>query len=212
MHSLTLIIGNKNYSSWSLRPWILLKTFEIPFKEILIPLKQSDSKQKVLQYSPAGKVPVLLDGSTRVWESLAIAEYVAELFPQKMLWPSDAQARAQARSVSGEMYSGFSGLRQNFPLNVSQRITKASTPDADKDIRRVLEIWETCRTQFEKQGPFLFGPFCIADAMYAPVVFRFQTYGMKMSPLAEKYYQAMLALPAMKEWQNAAKTEEYPWS
>ncbi|MCB9772109.1 MAG: glutathione S-transferase family protein [Candidatus Omnitrophica bacterium] len=212
MSDLTLVIGNKNYSSWSLRPWVLLRYFEIPFKEILIPLRQADSREKVLQYSRLGKVPVLLDGKITVWESLAICEYVAEIFPQKALWPKDSASRARARVVSGEMYSGFLGLRKQFPQNISADLSgKPSNEDADRDIQRVVEIWEDCRRDFQNEGPFLFGAFSIADAMYAPVVYRFKTYGIQLTGLASEYKEMMLSLPAMKEWHVAAAKEEFSW-
>lgn len=213
MAKLTLVIGNKNYSSWSLRPWVLLRHFEIPFEEIVIPLKQPDTKEKISKYSPSGKVPVLRADGVTVWESLPICEYLAELFPGKELWPADLKKRAVARSVSGEMYSGFLGLRTNFSLNVSADLTgKKSTDDADRDIKRITQIWKVCREESRKDGDFLFGKFSIADAMYAPVVFRFQTYGIKLEGLASRYFQAMQDLPAMKEWAQAAARETYPWS
>ncbi len=212
MSKLTLVIGNKNYSSWSLRPWILLKQFDIPFQETLIPLKQPDTKEKVLQYSPSGKVPVLLHDGARVWESLPICEYVSELFPQKALWPLDPVHRAWARCISGEMYSGFMGLRKNFPQNISANVVgQPRDEEADRDIRRVLQIWEECRQNFKGQGEFLFGKFSIADAMFAPVIYRFKTYGIPLSGLSQEYSSTMLALPAMKEWESAAAIEKFPW-
>ena len=212
MAKLTLVIGNKNYSSLSLRPWVLLRHFEISFEEILIPLKQPGTQEKILRYSPSGKVPLLKADGVAVWESLPICEYLAELFPGKQLWPSDPEKLAVARCVSGEMYSGFLGLRTNFPLNVSASLSgKKSTDDADRDISRITRIWEDCRGASRKDGDFLFGGFSVVDAMYAPVVFRFKTYGINLQGSALEYLQTMLNLPAMKEWAQAAAREAYLW-
>ena len=189
-----------------------MKQFAIPFQEVFIPLRQPGSKEKILQYSPLGKVPVLIDGTTSVWESLAIAEYLAELFPGKNLWPKDKNVRARARAVSGEMYSGFIALRKQFPQNITGQLAgKASHPDADRDIQRVLAIWEGCRKDFAKQGDFLFGSFSIADAMYVPVVYRFKTYGIPLTGAAEDYAKTIQALPAMKQWVEDAAKENFPW-
>ncbi len=208
MTPFTLIIGNKNFSSWSLRPWLVMKYFDIPFKEIIIPLRQPDTKAKILKYSPSGKVPVLQHGKLVLGESLPIAEYLAETFPKKNLWPADASVRARARAVAGEMYSSFNAMRQNFPMDVNLKLDKPSTPDADKDLRRIMEIWENCRKEFKKEGDFLFGNFSIADAMFAPVMFRVNSYGIKLTAPAKAYFMTMMALPAMKEWQSAAAKEK----
>jgi glutathione S-transferase len=205
---LTLVIGNKNYSSWSLRPWLVLKCAQIPFEEIRIPLYVSDSAERIGQYSPSGKVPALLDGSLRVWDSLAICEYLAEVFPQKELWPRDGTGRAHARAISAEMHAGFPHLRAHMSMNCRARFPgKGRTPDVQKEIARIVEIWEECRRKHAQAGPFLFGGFSIADAMYAPVVLRFQTYAVALPSLASEYAQSVIELPALKEWLSAAESE-----
>ena len=192
-----LIIGNKNYSSWSLRPWIALKVLGIPFEEVRIALYRPGSKERILAYSPAGKVPILRDGDTVVWDSLAILEYLAEKYP---LWPSDRGERAKARAVAAEMHSGFGKLREHMSMNTRKSYPgKGRTPEVMKDIERIDAIWS------EAKGPFLFGAFTAADAMYAPVVLRFRTYGVE--PRNRKYMQAILELPAMREWIEAAERE-----
>ena len=208
MDKFTLMIGNKNYSSWSLRPWVLMKYFKIPFDEIVIPLRQPGSKEKVLEHSPAGKVPILKHGNLNVWESIAIAEYLADVFPQKNLWPKDLKKRAQARVVSAEMHAGFQALRTACPMNVKARKTiKEMTPEIERDIKRINQMWNEAREQNQKDGDFLFGPFSIVDAMYAPIVLRIQTYGIEVSGLAKKYGETMLNVPVMKEWSEAAVKE-----
>src|SRR5437868_835339 len=193
-----LVIGNKNYSSWSLRPWIALKVLDIPFDELRIALYRPGSKEQILGYSPAGKVPVLRDGETVVWDSLAILEYLAEKHPH--LWPSDARQRAQARSVAAEIHAGFAALRQHMSMNTRKRYPgKGRTAESMADVARIDEIWSQAR------GPFLFGDFTAADAMYAPVVLRFRTYGVEVRK--QSYMDAMLALPAMREWIEAAERE-----
>jgi glutathione S-transferase len=193
-----LVIGNKNYSSWSLRPWIALKVLGLPFEERRIALYGPGSKEAILQFSPAGKVPVLIDEGTTVWDSLAILEYLAEKHGR--LWPADAAERARARSISAEMHSGFPNLRSHMSMNVRKRYPgKGRTPEVLQEIQRVDEIWS------QAKQPFLFGPFGAADAMYAPVVLRFRTYGVTVSNRA--YYDSMLALPAMQEWIAAAGRE-----
>lgn len=210
MNSLTLIIGNKKYSSWSLRPWILMKQSGIPFSEILIPLYREDSDARIAEHSPAGKVPILKDGATAVWDSLSIAEYLNEKFPELGLWPKDAKARTLARSVSAEMHSGFADLRNECPMNVLRAPAPLSlSAETLEDIRRIQDIWTECRSKFGKDGPFLFGRFTIADAMYAPVVFRFSRYAIPMSAEAKAYADAILGLPAVREWVSQATTE--PW-
>ena len=169
--ALTLIIGNKNYSSWSLRPWIAMKVAGIAFDERVIPLYEPGSREEVLKFSPAGKVPVLIDGDSRVWESLAILEYLAEKFPAAGLWPKDAAARSHARVVASEMHAGFMALRRNCPMNVWLPPKTRPLPDEVKpDVARIEALWSDCRARFGKGGPFLFGAFGAADAMYAPVV------------------------------------------
>ncbi|HSA59264.1 MAG TPA: glutathione S-transferase family protein [bacterium] len=210
MNTLTLVIGNKNYSSWSLRPWLLLKQAGIPFSEIVIPLYQKDSDAKILEHSPAGKVPILKDGDRTVWDSLAIAEYLNERFPDRGLWPREEGARAMARSISAEMHSGFMDLRNECPMNVRRKPSQIVLGDgAHEDIRRIQEIWTECRSKSGKDGPFLFGKFSIADALYAPVVFRFTRYAIPMNEASQAYADTVLALPAIKEWIDQAVLE--PW-
>jgi glutathione S-transferase len=195
-----LVIGNKNYSSWSLRPWLAMKVLGIPFEEKRVPLYGPDSKRELLQYSPAGKVPCLVDGELRVWDSLAILETLAERHPG--LWPAEATLRARARSVSAEMHSGFPNLRQHMSMNVRKRHPgKGRTPEVLAEIARIVEIWSECR------GPFLFGPFCAADAMYAPVVLRFRTYEVELPAVSRAYAERVLALPALQEWMRDAERE-----
>jgi len=202
----TLVIGNKNYSSWSLRPWLAMKVLGIEFEEVRIPLYQPESKMAILRYSPAGKVPCLVDGSIRVWDSLAILEYLAET--HRDLWPEAPAARALARSVCAEMHSSFSNLRQHMSMNIRKRHPgKGRTPESEAEARRVIDIWGDCRTRFGAAGPFLFGRFSAADAMYAPVVLRFRTYDFDLPAVARAYSDTILALPAMREWIEAAERE-----
>lgn len=210
MKTFTLVIGNKNYSSWSLRAWILMKYFKIPFKEIVIPLRQENSQRELLKYSPSGKVPMLIDGNLKIWDSLAIAEYLAEKFPKKNLWPKERSPRAWARSISAEMHSGFVLLRKNCPMDVrSRKEPKVKSDALDNDIKRVCAIWSECLSASKGKGSFLFGKFSIADAMYLPVVFRFETYGITIPKDLQRYSQAMLSIPVVKEWQAASIKE--PW-
>lgn len=206
---LTLVIGNQKYSSWSLRPWILFKMAGIPFKEVKVMIRQSDTQEKLRKYSPAGRVPCLVDGKARVWDSLSIAEYANELYPKKGLWPKDKTARAEARSVCAEMHSSFQDLRAKMNMNCLGYFPgKGLTPEVQNDIDRILEIWTDCRKKYGKKGPFLFGKFTIADAFYAPVVFRFRTYAVKVDPVSRKYMETILDLPAMKEWLAGARKEK----
>lgn len=206
---LTLVIANKSYSPWSLRPWLTLKVAGIPFDEVLILLEQLDTRERILAYSPAGQVPVLKDGAATVWESIAILEHLAERFPYARLWPDDPAARALARSITAEMHGGFPALRQCFGMNVRKTIAgRAPTPEAAADIDRIIAIWTDALARFSGDGgPFLFGRFSNADAMYAPVVTRFQTYGVPAPPPVRGYMDAVLALPAMRDWYAAALTE-----
>ncbi|HEY9146763.1 MAG TPA: glutathione S-transferase family protein [Thiobacillus sp.] len=208
MSSLTLIIGNKNYSSWSLRPWLLLRQAGIPFEEVRIPLYAPGSTEALATWSPSGKVPALHDGGLRVWDSLAICEYLNERFPDKQLWPADAAARAVARSVSAEMHAGFAALRQHMSMNIrARRPGQGRAPECLADVERILAIWTDCRARFGAGGDFLFGRFGIADAMYAPVALRFQTYGVALEGAARDYAKAVLALPALQEWVAAGVAE-----
>ena len=208
--ALTLVIGNKNYSSWSFRPWIALRTAAIPFEEVVIPLYEPGSKERILAFSPAGKVPVLVDGDVRVWESLAIMDYLAERFPQTQLWPKDAAARAHARAVAAEMHAGFVPLRRHCPMNMWRPVkARELPPEVVADVKRIEAIFTECRERFGQGGSFLFGAFGAADAMYAPVVSRLHTYGIAVGPVAEAYKQAIMALPGWTEWRAAALKE--PW-
>jgi glutathione S-transferase len=208
--TLRLIIGNKNYSSWSFRPWLAMKVAGIAFEETLISLEASDFKARVKASSPAGRVPVLIDGDVVIWESLAILEYLAEKFPDADLWPKDAAARAQARAVSSEMHAGFQGVRRHLPMNMWRPARQRLLDDAAKtDAVRIEAIWNECRGKFGAGGPFLFGAFGAADAMYAPVVSRFHTYAVEVGTVASAYMQAMMTLPAFIAWREAARRE--PW-
>jgi glutathione S-transferase len=208
--SLKLVIGNKNYSSWSMRPWIGLKAAGIPFDEEVISLYGDGSREQILRHSPSGKVPVLVDGDVHVWESLAILEYAAEKFPNAGLWPSDPAARAHARAISTEMHAGFAALREECGMNLWRPpAQKPLSADTKANIARIDEIWTDCRARFGKGGPFLFGRFGAADAMYAPIVGRFVTYAIDVSPVASSYVRAMTSLVAYREWKSAALRESW---
>jgi glutathione S-transferase len=208
--ALALVIGNKNYSSWSLRPWLAMKAAGIAFDETLISLDARDFKARVTALSGAGRVPILIDGDVRVWESLAILEYLAEKFPAAGLWPKHTAARAHARAISSEMHSGFMPLRRHLPMNVARPVKKRALDDAAAaDAARIDAIWSECRLRFGAGGAFLFGAFGAADAMYAPVVWRFHTYAVDVSPASRAYIDAVIALPASIEWREAARRE--PW-
>jgi glutathione S-transferase len=207
-----LVIGNKNYSSWSFRPWIALTALGIPFEEILIPfgtpLGNPDFKTRLAAYTPAGLVPVLIDGDVHVWETLAIMEYLAEKFPEKHLWPTDAKARAEARAISSEMHAGFSALRGECPMNIRRPLReRAISAAAQANVKRIDEIWSGCRAKYG--GPFLFGGFSAADAMYAPMVARFNTYGLKAGREARAYMETVMALPVWAEWRKGALAESW---
>ncbi|MBW4659146.1 MAG: glutathione S-transferase family protein [Drouetiella hepatica Uher 2000/2452] len=208
MPPLTLIIGNKNYSSWSLRAWLALKQTGAEFEEIRIPLDTPQTRSQILQHSPTGKVPALRHGEILLWESSAICEYLAELFPDRHLWPAEPRARAIARCVSAEMHAGFSPLRQRLSMDCRSRFAwKGAPPDVQADIDRILTLWFACRQEFGEGGDFLFGHWTIADAMFAPVVSRFVTYGVPLDAIAQAYAEATLGLPAMQEWLIAAAAE-----
>ena len=208
MSNLVLVIGNKAYSSWSLRPWLLMKQAGIGFEEIRVSLYAEGAKQKLVQHSPTGKVPVLKDGDLTVWDSLAICEYLAERHPEKQLWPAQPAARAHARSISSEMHSGFANLRNQMPMNVRREFPgRARTPEVAAEVARIEAIWNECRNRHGADGPFLFGAFCIADAMYAPVASRFRTYGVALAGAGTQYVAAIHALPAMREWIAGAHAE-----
>lgn len=208
MAELVLVIGNKAYSSWSMRPWLLMKHAGIAFREIRIPLYSEDWRQSISQYSPSGKVPALIDGDVTIWDSLAIAEYLAEKFPDEQLWPRDAAARACARAVSAEMHAGFQALRAQMPMNVRRKFRgKGHSAEVLKDVARISALWQDCRTRFGGGGSFLFGKFCIADAMYAPVVSRLLTYAVKVDSESADYIHAVSTLPSFQAWVSDAQHE-----
>src|SRR6201994_4613484 len=197
--TLKLVIGNKNYSSWSMRPWLALRANNIAFEEVFIPLYTDNpaDKDRILSFTRSGKVPALIDGDITVWDSLAIIEYLAERFPEARLWPEDRAARAHARSISAEMHSGFLPLRGECGMNLHRPIRSVPlSADARANIARIDQIWSECRARHAKSGPYLFGTFGAADAMFAPVVHRFRTYAIDVGPAAKAYMEAMMALPA----------------
>ena len=212
MAEFTIYLGNKNYSSWSLRGWLMLKATGVAFDEVVIPLYEPQSRAEILRYTPSGKVPTLVhnrkSGSpVTVWESLAIGEYLAELFPQAGLWPKAPAARAHARAISNEMHAGFLPLRRHFPMNMRSVFDRAIIPEAQGDIDRIASLWRDCRQRFGKGGDFLFGSFGIADAMFAPVVSRFRTFKIPLDGEVEAYARAMTAWPAYQEWLGGARNE-----
>jgi glutathione S-transferase len=211
MAKLTLVIGNRNYSSWSLRAGLVLAATGAPHETVLVRLSQPDTREQILKHNPAGKVPALLDGDFLVWDTLAIAEYLAEKFPAARLWPVDDRARATARSVCAEMHSGFPDLRNNCPCNMRKSAPHVQkTPATLADVARILEIWRLCRSKYGSDGPYLFGRFTIADAFYAPVVSRFRTYAIDADPNGRAYMETIEAHPAYRAWLDEAKKE--PWT
>lgn len=208
MAELTLIIGNKNYSSWSLRPWLVLKQIGVEFAEVRIPLYGATSRQEILRYSAAGKVPILQHGNITIWESLAICEYLAETFPNTNLWPEEKATRAIARSISNEMHAGFSHVRSQMPMNMRARFPrKEMSPEVQAESDRIFTIWRDTRQQFGAGGKFLFGHFTITDAMFAPVVSRFLTYNVPLDATVQDYVETIWTLPSLQEWRVAAEAE-----
>ena len=208
MADLKLVIGSKNISSWSLRPWLALKQTGASFEEIVIPLDRPDTKAAIARHSPSGRVPVLRHGQAKVWDSLAICEYVAEMFPKARLWPADRGQRAHARSISCEMHGGFAAMRGALPMNVILRRPSGTLDAAARaDVDRIIALWSECRARYSRVGPFLFGTFSIADAMYAPVVTRLRTYEIALDGAPADYVETMAGLPAMQEWAAAAALE-----
>ncbi len=208
MKELTLVVATKNYSSWSLRPYLALAHTGQPFREVVVQLGQPDTAANIAKHSPSGRVPALVHGELVIWDSLAICEYLAELFPQARLWPEAAAARAVARSVTAEMHSSFAALRNHMPMNLrARRPGEGRAPGVAEDISRVTQLWRECRERHGKGGPFLFGAFSIADAFYAPVVTRFVTYGVELDAVCGAYRDAVLALPAMRAWTEASQGE-----
>ena len=213
MTILHLIIGNKNYSTWSLRPWMAMTMAGIPFRETVIPLDMPDTKDRIAEHSKAGRLPVLHHGKLAIWESLAIMEYLAEIFPDKHLWPKAVGARAMARSVANEMHAGFSALRNACPMNLRRPRRKVAMSDAvHADVARIEAIWRECRTRHGKDGKngkFLFGKFGIADAMYAPVVTRLDTYDIDVADDTRAYMDAVMATEAFRSWKEAGLKETW---
>jgi glutathione S-transferase len=204
---LLLVIGNKNYSSWSMRAWVTLVGFDIPFKEVRIALDQPDTTKRIVEYSRAGRVPLLVDGELTVWDSLSICEYLAERYPDRKLWPQNAAARASARSVCAEMHSSFLSLRTSMPMDIRASYPGAGrTPQAQADIGRITEIWEECLAKYGHHQ-FLFGEFSIADAYFAPVVMRFRSYGVLLAPALQAYMERVIAHPAVARWIAEAEAE-----
>ena len=208
-----LVIGDKNFSSWSLRPWLALRQCGIPFDEVCVRLRQPESKAAILKHSPAGKVPVLKAGGLVIWDSLAILEFLAERHPDCSLWPADRQARAEARAASAEMHAGFPSLRNDMSMDLLTRLPAPAYSDALRsEITRMVEIWTSAPARHGRGGPFLFGAFSNADAMFAPVATRFRTYGVDLAAFgddgsAQAYADILLALPAMAEWTEGAVAE-----
>lgn len=210
MAPFTLVIANKTYSSWSLRAWLALKMTGAAFEEIVVPLDQPTTAAQIARHSPSGKVPVLKNGALTVWDSLAITEYLAEVFPAAALWPAEAGARAHARAVAAEMHGGFQALRQALPMNVrASRRRLRCTPEVMADIARVTTLWRDCRSSYKAGGPFLFGPLTAADCFFAPVVSRFATYGVELDAVSHAYAEAVRAWPALIDWCAGAAAE--PW-
>lgn len=208
---LHLVIANKLYSSWSLRPWMVLHAFDIPFTETVVPLKQPETKARIAAFTPSGKVPVLIDGDLAIWESLAIIEYLAETMVEKPIWPRNPEARAHARAISNEMHSGFLALRQTCPMNLSKRFkTPALSEDVIANVARIEEIWRETRATHARTGPYLYGDFTAADAMYAPVVTRLDTYQIPVAAETRAYMEAILAHPSFLQWKSDALKE--PWT
>ncbi len=212
MSDLVLVIGNKAYSSWSLRPWLFLKHSRIPFSEVHVSLDGAHAKENLQRHSPSGKVPVLRDGALTVWDSFAICQYLTEKYPQTLGWPKEAAARATAYSVAAEMHSGFLNLRREMPMNCrAESLHVTLSEDARKEVARVKQIWRDCRTAFGgklgSKRPWLFGEFGVADAFYAPVALRFKTYGIELDPVEQAYADAILSLPEIRSWIDAAKQE-----
>ena len=210
MSDLTIVIGNKNYSSWSMRPWLALKKTGRAFREENILLRQVETKGRILSHSAAGKVPVLKHGAITVWESLAICEYLADTFPDADLWPAERAARAHARSASSEMHAGFARLRENMPMDLTRDRHRESRADLVQDeIARIAEIWREARRTFgeKTKGDFLYGAFTAADAMFAPMVTRFRTYGVRLDEICTRYMNAVLEWPGFKEWEAGALAE-----
>jgi len=210
MGRLTLVIGNKIFSSWSLRPWFAMTAVGLPFEEIVIPLDKPDTERQIAEHSKAGRVPVLYHGKLKIWDSLAILEYLAETFPEKRLWPQGQAARAIARAVSNEMHSGFSALRNECAMNLRRPRMPVQVSDAaNADAARIETIWRDCREKYGKAGRYLFGRFSIADAMFAPVVTRFDTYALPAGDHARAYMKTILETKTFRSWKESALKETF---
>jgi glutathione S-transferase len=208
MSDLTIYLGNKNYSSWSQRPWLALKQTGLDFDEVVIPLGEAATRATILRYSPSGRVPLLVHGAVTVWESLAICEYLAELAPAAQLWPADPALRAEARAVSSEMHAGFGHLRGHMPMNIrGHHPDRGATPEVWADIGRITAIWRDLSRRHADRGPFLFGGFTIADAMFAPVVSRFRTYAVPLDEACQAYADAVWGMASFQAWQQDARDE-----
>jgi glutathione S-transferase len=207
--ALTLVIGNKNYSSWSMRPWLALAHHDIPFEEVMIPIATPETAAAIGRYSPAGKVPVLIDDDATIWETLAILFHLAERFPAARLWPQEKKARAHAFAIATEMHGGFAALRQQCPMNIRRRKKRDLSPDALADIRRITGMWRDARSRFGQGGDFLFGTFSAADCMYAPVATRIRSYEIEVDPVSAAYVETIYGLPAFKRWQDGALKETW---
>jgi glutathione S-transferase len=205
-----LILGNRKYSSWSLRPWIAMKQIGLAFDEVIIPMNMPNTRAEMLKHSPTGLVPTLIDGDITIFETIAILEYLNDKFPDAKLWPKDIAERAHARAISAEMHAGFAALRRDCPMNICRPVKQhIVSPDAAKHAERIDALWTDARKRFGKGGDFLFGHFTNADAMFAPVVNRFHVYDLPRSKTSQTYMHAIMALPAWKEWEKAAQAE--PW-
>ena len=210
MAKLHLVIANKNYSSWSLRPWLAMTMAGLPFDETIIPLDLPSTKKQIAEHSGAGRLPVLHHGKITIWETLAILEYLAETFPEKNLWPKSKSARARARAISNEMHAGFTGLRNSCPMNLRRTPKPIKlNEETNAEIIRIEEIWRECRNTFGKGGKFLFGKFCIADAMFAPVVTRFDNYAISVGRDTRAYMDVVMATKAFQKWKSAALEESW---
>jgi len=208
MAELTLIIANRNYSSWSLRAWLATQATGVDFDEVLVPLGRPETADEILRWSPSGRVPALRHGDLTIWDSLAVCEYLAERFPEAGLWPADRGARAVARSVAAEMHSSFMAVRGNMPMTIRASYPGAGRgPGVDEDVQRITTVWETCRREHGSDGDLLFGSFTIADAFFAPVISRFKTYGVAVEGVARDYMDAVWALPAVRDWVEKAHAE-----
>jgi glutathione S-transferase len=209
--SIKLVIANRNYSSWSLRAWLVLQRARVPFEEQVIPLRQPGSREEIAKISPSGRLPVLVDGPLVIWDSLAIAETMADRYPAARLWPTDPALRAAARSVTAEMHAGFTALRQTLPMNIRRRRPGGfDAPSVRADIDRIVAIWTGHRAKYGSGGPYLFREWGIADAFYTPIAARFRTYSVPLPPEAAAYRDALLTWPAFRQWEQAAERE--PWA